>query len=564
MIDLGKQHNPYLNKNLIKSYFSHKKNLDTILKETDELFSRYPENMVWHSIKKQPYSAYAVFKNPLNVIAKKILSEGVRDIEAPSNTYVNEEGLAYPEWKTKLNQEYMHLLEKTTKQVNVRDFGAAGDGKTDDTSAFIRAIGSGMVSVFVPKGIYVTKGITLPSWTRFYGEGKGKTIIKLHDSAPKGTRLVTNSNHILGNCNISVESMSLDWNIERLGSDAKTSTWGNHSSCLTYAHVTYGWVRQVEGINPGLHCFDISSTFYNYFGDGMRARGKSEFIWLDGLNGYGFGDDGITTHHSRNILITNSHMCDPSGRSHQTGFSNSNGFEVDDGSRDVWLIHNSSARCFGGVEIKAHATSSAASNTQIIGHLSVHDNRSFNFRHIGHHKDTDPESLTAYNIKASNLVAIAPVYTELYKESAPRALVISAYSNVVINHFMAIGDTEYNYQGQPIIAVQYKSRNVTLSNVTVKDFSHAETDIKIFGGSQPADYIFLTNITCQESSPEAVYVGKEVQNISVRGLRAERSGGKYAIHTAKDDLDIHGVQARGYKSPISIAKNSSKEILAYD
>src|SRR3954469_4047401 len=114
-------------------------------------------------------------------------------------------------------------------------------------------------------------------------------------------------------------------------------------------------------------------------------------------------------------LPSDSHMCDPSGRSHKKGFSNSNGIEVDDGSRNVLLVHNSSARCFGGVEIKAHQNSSAASNIQIVGHVSVNDNRSFNFRHIGHHKSTDAESQTAYNIMALNLVAIAPVYTELYK-----------------------------------------------------------------------------------------------------------------------------------------------------
>ena len=94
-------------------------------------------------------------------------------------------------------------------------------------------------------------------------------------------------------------------------------------------------------------------------------------------------------------------MCDPSGRSHKKGFSNSNGIEVDDGSRNVLLVHNSSARCFGGVEIKAHQNSSAASNVQIVGHISVNDNRSYNFRHIGHHKSTDAKSKTAFNIQAS-------------------------------------------------------------------------------------------------------------------------------------------------------------------
>src|SRR3954469_1428034 len=107
-------------------------------------------------------------------------------------------------------------------------------------------------------------------------------------------------------------------------------------------------------------------------------------------------------------LPSDSHMCDPSGRSHKKGFSNSNGIEVDDGSRNVLLVHNSTARCFGGVEIKAHQNSSAASNVQIVGHISVNDNRCYNFRHIGHHKSTAIESKSASNIMAMNLAAITP------------------------------------------------------------------------------------------------------------------------------------------------------------
>lgn len=302
------------------------------------------------------------------------------------------------------------------------------------------------------------------------------TKIKLHDEATKDTRLVTNANHWKGNHYIFVGSLSLDWNVERLGNVEKTSSGGNHSSCLTFANVTYGWVRDVEAINPGLHCFDISSTMYNYAGDGYRARGGSKYVWLDGLNGFGFGDDGITTHHSDHIFISRSHMCDPSGRAHQKGFSNSNGFEIDDGSQNVLLVENSTARCFGGVEIKAHQNSSAASNVQIVGHISVNDNRSYNFRHIGHHKNTDPESKSAYNILATNIVSVAPVFTDLYKDSSPRGLVVSAYKNVVINHFTLIGDPDYDLKKNPVVAIQYRARNVILNHVTLKIFKKPDLE----------------------------------------------------------------------------------------
>lgn len=211
-------------------------------------------------------------------------------------------------------------------------------------------------------------------------------------------------------------------------------------------------------------------------------------------------------------------MCDPSGRSHKKGFSNSNGIEIDDGSRFVWLANNSSARCFGGVEIKGHHNSSAASDIQIIGHLSVKDNRSFNFRHIGHHKSTDPESKTAFNIRASNLVSIQPVFTHLYAGSTPRGMVVSAYRNVVINNFVLIGDSNYDYKNNPVIAVQYRARNVTLTNVILQNFKKSGADIKVFGGDNRASDITIQNITMMNSSPKGILFGNDVQNIHVKNI----------------------------------------------
>ncbi|WP_204553434.1 glycosyl hydrolase family 28-related protein [Bacillus ectoiniformans] len=466
-----------------------------------------------------------------------------------SETVVDSSGQAAPEWKEALDHEF-EKLTSTIKEVNVLDYGAVGDGKTDSTDSFKKAIGKGKVKVKVPAGVYVVKGMKLPSWTYLIGEGKGVTIIRLHDLSPKRSWLITNANHVKGDHHIAVEGMSLDWNLERLPKDEKSSSGNNRSSCLMYANVTYGWVREVEAINPGLHCFDVSSTVYTYTGDGTRAKGGSNYIWLDRLNGYGFGDDGITTHHSDHIFISNSHMCDPSGRAHAEGFSNSNGIEVDDGSRNVWLSNNSTARCFGGVEIKAHATSSAARNVHIFGHLSVNDHRSFNFRHIGHHKADDPESTTAFNITAANLVSIHPVYTDLYKNSKPRSLVVSAYRNVVINYFTAIGDPDYDYRKNPVIAVQYKARNVTLNHFTVKGFTSAGEDIKVFGGSQKAEQVAIKNVQIDHSAKKGIFVGEHINDISIEHVVAIGKQAECACFIQSPHAKVANIHTEGYKTSV--------------
>ncbi|PGV52513.1 glycosyl hydrolase family 28-related protein [Bacillus sp. AFS037270] len=509
MPDLDKTHDPLQNKLLIDQITGNKLHIKELIQETDSLFqqSRHFSN----APQPEASRSFSIIKK-LESGVFHLTAERARLLE-PTRILLDHDGNVVPDWKDKLDVEYKRLLANIKKEINVVDYGAVGDGKTDCTSAFKKALGNGQVKVIVPPGIYVTKGITLPSWTWFIGSGAGTTTIKLHDKAPKGNRLITNANHWKGNHHLFVQGLSLDWNVERLGNVQKTSTWGNHSSCLTYANVTYGWVKDVEGMNPGLHCFDISSTLYNYAGDGYRARGGSKYVWLDHVTGYGFGDDGITTHHSDYIFISNSHMCDPSGRAHQQGFSNSNGIEIDDGSRNVCLVNNSSSRCFGGIEIKAHENSSAASNVIIMGHISLNDNRSFNFRHIGHHNRNDSESRSAHNIIAANLAAIAPVYSDLYKDSTPRGLVVSAYKNVVVNQFTVVGGPEYDFKGNPVIAVQYRARNVILNRVTVKNFTNRGACIKVYGGDNHAD-----SIKIQDCSPEEIEVGPGVQDVWIETM----------------------------------------------
>jgi hypothetical protein len=56
--------------------------------------------------------------------------------------------------------------------VSVKDFGAAGNGTTDDTTAFTNALASGAKTVFVPAGVYkLTQTLSLPQGVTLEGEG---------------------------------------------------------------------------------------------------------------------------------------------------------------------------------------------------------------------------------------------------------------------------------------------------------------------------------------------------------------------------------------------------------
>lgn len=74
--------------------------------------------------------------------------------------------------------------DKMAERVSVRDFGAVGDGLSDDMLAFQLALGA-HDAVFVPPGVYLISGtITLGERQSLYGAGQGSVIRCQSDAFP--------------------------------------------------------------------------------------------------------------------------------------------------------------------------------------------------------------------------------------------------------------------------------------------------------------------------------------------------------------------------------------------
>lgn len=113
---------------------------------------------------------------------------------AASNTYTfggNSAGFTSQTGPSSLSPIVRTLQGKLDDAVNVRDFGAAGNGVTDDTAAINRALQqiylTGTVetnararrTLYLPGGTYlITTPIYIPPYTRLVGDGMGSSIIK--------------------------------------------------------------------------------------------------------------------------------------------------------------------------------------------------------------------------------------------------------------------------------------------------------------------------------------------------------------------------------------------------
>ena len=121
-----------------------------------------------------------------------------------------------------------------------------------------------------------------------------------------------------------------------------------------------------------------------------------------------------------------------------------------------------------------------------------------------------------------------------------------------MNHFTAIGDPSYDYDGEPAVAIQYRSRNVILKNLVLSGFTKAGSDIKVFGGSNHADNVRIRNVLSRHSAPKAIQIGKGVAMAEVKKVFAEAVNGQTVVELAENESKamVKEINAKGFKEVI--------------
>jgi hypothetical protein len=188
---------------------------------------------------------------------------------------------------------------KTGGVISVAEFGARGDGVTDDTQALQWALNEEQ-SVYIPTGIYLVDGSLTASIDKQSIKGAGKgTVLKLkgsktYDLSKEHAALRLNADHK------TVDGLQLTG--RDTGDDSTFTGSGSDWYNLSAQHVHGDWVTvsgihvdRCEGVGmavSGIHC-DVSLCSIQWTGlDGLRATASftRPMLLNEGETGRAFPD----------------------------------------------------------------------------------------------------------------------------------------------------------------------------------------------------------------------------------------------------------------------------------
>jgi len=166
------------------------------------------------------------------------------------------------------------LQQKLDDYVNVRDFGATGDGNTNDSAALQRAIDEVLFGNFalttprlrrvihVPAGVYlITTSLKLPSYIHLQGEGKGRTIIRQSSNLSPVFQLKDSENKIdanygTGSATVAQDITLADLTIEHLSNQDLVRL--DTTERVEFLGVTFKGSQN----NPNTHLLTVQNAVY--------------------------------------------------------------------------------------------------------------------------------------------------------------------------------------------------------------------------------------------------------------------------------------------------------------
>lgn len=204
------------------------------------------------------------------------------------------------------------ILNKFSGEISVLDFGAKGDGLSDDTASFNAAIAAGAKIIHVPTGVYLVHNLVLPEGVTLFSKDNS-SIIKFTGDSYFPLRVSTNT---------VVDGLTLDFS-SCLQSDKAIFGESTQGTCIVRCKVIgapTGHTIYFDGTKFSGRFYYPNKVLGNYItgglGAGVYIKGVKEFeVSSNKLHGTGDGISiGGTTRIRSQSKITNNTVMDSGGQ----------------------------------------------------------------------------------------------------------------------------------------------------------------------------------------------------------------------------------------------------------
>ncbi|OLO40322.1 hypothetical protein BTR23_07485 [Alkalihalophilus pseudofirmus] len=308
----------------------------------------------------------------------EIVVEGDSSVEA-AQARLDAEGNSYSTLKERLDTEHTGLSEHLAQiAIQTTSFGTTGDG-TEQSAKIQSAIDSLLLTggtVLIPSGLYLIENtLLLPDNVYLRGVGD-KTVLKL--TAGESRPIISNADPENGNTNIRIENIMLDGNRTQQTHDGNNPyPW---AGVILYRNVKRSTIRDVKVTSSFRYSINIASTLF----PDPNFEKASEDILITGVDCSDFGDDGVTVHQSRRVIVTDSFFHGAVSVEDGSPSGNSNGVEADDGCGDIIIANCIAYDCMNGYQIKGHPERTAARRVVLSNCLALDNwNEGIAIRQLG-------------------------------------------------------------------------------------------------------------------------------------------------------------------------------------